>query len=99
MNWGTCNSNSQPMPFVTLEDENDIVESVWFSDAHQRFGAAMEHSEPFRVIGRVQVDHGVALLQVERTQVIDTISTQAAPHTHADATHANSRIIVDDAAR
>jgi DNA polymerase-3 subunit alpha/error-prone DNA polymerase len=56
----------QAMAFVTLEDERGSVESVWFPDAFRHHGAALDSGGPLRVAGRVEVDHGVAMLRVIR---------------------------------
>jgi DNA polymerase III alpha subunit len=54
------------MAFVTLEDETGICESVWFPDAYRRCGIHSERGGPFRVRGRIAVDFGVPILQVDQ---------------------------------
>jgi DNA polymerase III alpha subunit len=56
----------RPMAFVTLEDECGIAESVWFPETYQRYGPVIDAGIPFQVTGRIQVEYGVATLEVHR---------------------------------
>jgi DNA polymerase-3 subunit alpha/error-prone DNA polymerase len=60
----------EAMSFVTLEDETALVETVWFPGAYRTYGVCLEHGQPIRFSGRVQVDHGVVTVEVDRAEVV-----------------------------
>jgi DNA polymerase III alpha subunit len=60
----------EPMSFVTLEDETALVETVWFPLAYRTYGVCLERGSPIRFSGKVQVDHGVVTVEVERAETI-----------------------------
>jgi DNA polymerase-3 subunit alpha/error-prone DNA polymerase len=57
---------SDPMAFVTLEDETGIAESTWFPEPYRRCGALIDAGAPFWVSGKVVVEFGVATIEIAR---------------------------------
>jgi DNA polymerase-3 subunit alpha/error-prone DNA polymerase len=60
----------EAMSFVTLEDETALIETVWFPQAYRAFGVCLERGKPIRFTGKVQVDHGVVTVEVDRAEVV-----------------------------
>jgi DNA polymerase III alpha subunit len=67
------------MKFLSLEDLAGTFEAVLFPDAYSRFAEATLGPGPLLVEGRVEVDHGVPSLTVDRLGPLGAAAADAAP--------------------
>jgi len=63
-------NTGQPMKFITLEDETDLVEVTLFPEIYARYGARLLSRGPYLVTGLVEDDHGSITLTAEILEVI-----------------------------
>ncbi len=68
----------EPMVFLTLEDEDGVVETTLFPDAYRRWGHVLRDAGPFIAEGTVERHHGVATLTVERLKRVESPSGKRA---------------------
>lgn len=61
-------SKNQAMLFVSFEDTDCIYETTFFPKAYQAYGNLFVDRGPYLVEGRVEEDHGVFTINVERLQ-------------------------------
>ena len=54
------------MQFLTLEDEEGVLEATLFPKVYQKFAARVTSLGPYVVEGKVEVDHGAVNLNVSR---------------------------------
>ena len=62
----TVTGNSEPMEFLTLEDETDIYECVLFPEAFQEFGDMLHWETLFIIRGMVEESFGVYSVTIEK---------------------------------
>ena len=62
----TVTGNSEPMEFITLEDETDIYECVLFPEAFQEFGDMLHWETLFIIRGIVEESFGVYTITIEK---------------------------------
>ena len=62
--------NSQPMEFLTLEDETDIYECVLFPKVFQEFGDLFQWESLFIIRGIIEKSFGVCIVKIEKEQLI-----------------------------
>jgi len=62
----TATGNSEPMEFLTLEDETDIYECVLFPDVFQEFGDMLHWETLFIIRGIVEESFGVYTITIEK---------------------------------
>jgi DNA polymerase III alpha subunit len=67
------------MKFLSLEDLAGTFEAVLFPDAYSRFAEATLGPGPLLIEGRVEVDHGVPSLTVDRLEPLGDAPAGAAP--------------------
>jgi DNA polymerase III alpha subunit len=58
-------AKSEPMEFVTLEDEHGIFEAVLFPDVFRRCRSAIGTLGPYEVVGKVEERYGAAAVRVD----------------------------------
>tara|TARA_Y100001970_G_scaffold153717_1_gene188198 strand:+ start:1013 stop:4006 length:2994 start_codon:yes stop_codon:yes gene_type:complete len=58
--------NSQPMEFLTLEDETDIYECVLFPKVFQEFGDLFQWESSFIIRGIIEKSFGVCIVKIEK---------------------------------
>ncbi len=66
----TVKTTGQPMKFITLEDETDLVEVTLFPEIYARYGARLLSRGPYLVTGLVEDDHGSITVTAESLEVI-----------------------------
>ncbi|HEY7161211.1 MAG TPA: DNA polymerase III subunit alpha, partial [Acidobacteriota bacterium] len=59
-------SKNQPMLFVSFEDTECIYETTFFPKAYQSYGHLFVDRGPYLVEGKVEEDHGVFTINVEK---------------------------------
>jgi DNA polymerase-3 subunit alpha/error-prone DNA polymerase len=59
------------MQFLTIEDEEGLLESTLFPAVYQAFGSRLRTLGPYVVEGRVEEDHGAINLNVSRVEAWD----------------------------
>jgi error-prone DNA polymerase len=57
--------NGRPMEFVSFEDTTAIFDATFFPKAYERFCRKLSRSRPYLLKGKVEVEFGVATLNVE----------------------------------
>ncbi len=57
--------NGRPMEFVTFEDTTAIYDATFFPKAYEKFCRLLSRSQPYLLKGRVEMEFGVATLNVE----------------------------------
>ena len=62
----TVTGNSEPMEFLTLEDETDIYECVLFPEVFQEFGDMLHWETLFIIRGMVEESFGVYSVTIEK---------------------------------
>ncbi|MBT3848407.1 MAG: DNA polymerase III subunit alpha, partial [Candidatus Marinimicrobia bacterium] len=62
----TATGNSEPMEFLTLEDETDIYECVLFPNVFQEFGDMLHWETLFIIRGIVEESFGVYTITIEK---------------------------------
>ncbi len=62
----TTTGNSEPMEFLTLEDETDIYECVLFPDVFLEFGDMLHWETLFIIRGIVEDSFGVCTVTIEK---------------------------------
>ena len=62
----TATGNSEPMEFLTLEDETDIYECVLFPDVFLEFGDILHWETLFIIRGIVEESFGVYTITIEQ---------------------------------
>ena len=62
----TVTGNSEPMEFLTLEDETDIYECVLFPEVFQEFGDMLHWETLFIIRGMVEESFGVHSVTIEK---------------------------------
>jgi len=63
-------TTGQPMKFLTLEDETDLVEVTLFPETYKKYGARLLSRGPYLVTGLVEDDHGSITVTAESLEVI-----------------------------
>ncbi len=63
-------TTGQPMKFLTLEDETDLVEVTLFPEIYARYGARLLSRGPYLVSGLVEDDHGSITVTADSLEVI-----------------------------
>ncbi len=58
------------MEFLTLEDRHGIVEAVLFPDVYRRYGAQVTDAGCYKVVGRVDEEHGAVNLVAESVEAV-----------------------------
>ncbi|MBU8870619.1 MAG: DNA polymerase III subunit alpha [Gemmatimonadales bacterium] len=66
----TVRTSGQPMKFITLEDETDLVEVTLFPEVYARYGARLLGRGPYLVTGIVEDDHGSITVTAEILEMI-----------------------------
>ncbi len=66
----TVKTTGQPMKFITLEDETDLVEVTLFPEIYAKYGARLLSRGPYLVVGLVEDDHGSITVTAESLEVI-----------------------------
>ncbi len=61
-------SKNQAMLFVSFEDTDSIYETTFFPKAYQNYGHLFVDRGPYVVEGRVEEDHGVFTINVEKLE-------------------------------
>ncbi len=61
-------SKNQPMLFVSFEDTECIYETTFFPKAYQSYGHLFVDRGPYLVEGKVEEDHGVFTINVEKIE-------------------------------
>jgi error-prone DNA polymerase len=54
--------------FITLEDEDGMVEAVMFEDAQRRYAAALKQNRMMRLYGELQNTEGSPTVLVKRLE-------------------------------
>jgi DNA polymerase-3 subunit alpha/error-prone DNA polymerase len=62
--------HSDPMEFLTFEDETGLVETTFFPEAYRRFCYMLDRSRPFILYGKVEEDFGALSLTVKKVEPI-----------------------------
>jgi DNA-directed DNA polymerase III PolC len=57
--------NGRPMEFVTFEDTTAIYDATFFPKAYEKFCRILSRSQPYLLKGKVEMEFGVATLNVE----------------------------------
>ncbi len=63
-------TTGQPMKFLTLEDETDLVEVTLFPEVYAKYGARLLSRGPYLVVGLVEDDHGSITVTADSLEVI-----------------------------
>jgi error-prone DNA polymerase len=57
--------NGRPMEFVTFEDTSATYDATFFPNAYEKFCRILSRHQPYLLKGRVEMEFGVATLNVE----------------------------------
>ncbi len=60
----------QPMKFLSLEDETDLIEVTLFPEAYRRWGHVLLTRGPYLVTGRVEDDHGSITVTADKVELL-----------------------------
>jgi len=60
--------DKEPMEFLSFEDTTALYDATLFPPAYRRFCHLLTSTRPFLLHGRVEEDHGVATLNVDRLE-------------------------------
>ncbi len=69
---------SEPMIFVSFEDEESIFETVLFPDSFRRHYALLDDGWAFLIFGRIEEDLGALAISVERLETVSRRDLRAA---------------------
>ncbi len=58
------------MEFLTLEDREGVVEAVLFPDVYRRYGAQVTDAGCYKVVGKVDEEHGAVNLVAESVEAV-----------------------------
>jgi len=67
--------NGSPMEFATFEDTTDIFDATFFPGAYAQFHKRLAQQRPYILKGRVEVEYGVATLNVGWVGFLDDART------------------------
>ncbi len=66
----TVQRSGEPMKFLSLEDETDLIEVTLFPRVYRRWGHVLLTRGPYLVTGRVEDDHGSLTLTAEKVELL-----------------------------
>jgi error-prone DNA polymerase len=72
--------DDEPMEFLSFEDTTALYDATIFPDAYRRFCHLLTSTRPFLLAGRVEEDHGVHTLTVERVERLEPAADRAPAH-------------------
>jgi DNA polymerase-3 subunit alpha/error-prone DNA polymerase len=72
-------AKSEPMEFVTLEDEFGLFEAVLFPDVFRRCRSAIGTLGPYEVIGKVEERYGAVAVRAEAIRRLGAVTSSPVP--------------------
>ena len=66
----TVKRSGQPMKFLSLEDETELIEVTLFPKVYRRWGHVLLTRGPYLVTGRVEDDHGSITLTASKVELL-----------------------------
>jgi DNA polymerase III alpha subunit len=73
-------ASSQPMEFISFEDETALYETVLFPESYKRFRHLIFQERPVLVYGKVEKDRGadtLTIINIERYRVLEKLRFRA----------------------
>jgi DNA polymerase III alpha subunit len=67
----TVKRTGEPMKFLSLEDETELIEVTLFPKTYRRWGHVLLTRGPYLVEGRVEDEHGSISITADKVEVLN----------------------------